>query len=146
MTPLLRVERLVLRAGSVAVVDDVALHIDPGEFLAVVGESGSGKTMLARAVIRLLPDGIVQAGGGIWLEGQDLVAATAARMRTLRGPGIGMVFQEPMVSLNPAMTVGAQMAEGLRIHHRLPAADIRARSIAMLERVRIRAPARALGA
>jgi peptide/nickel transport system ATP-binding protein len=143
---LLEIDRLTLRAGAVTVLDGVSLGIAPGEFLAVVGESGSGKTMLARAVMRLLPEGISQTGGRIALDGEDLGAASPARMRALRGPGLGMVFQEPMVSLNPAMTIGAQLAEGMRIHRRLAAQAIRDLCLAMLERVRIGDPARALAA
>ncbi len=143
---MLAIDRLTLRAGDVSVLDGVSLSIAPGEFLAVVGESGSGKTVLARAVMRLLPEGIRQTGGRIALDGEDLGAASPARMQALRGPALGMVFQEPMVSLNPAMTIGAQMAEGMRIHRRLTAQAIRDLCLAMLERVRIADPARALAA
>jgi peptide/nickel transport system ATP-binding protein len=145
---LLAVERLRLTTvhNGLLVVDDVSFEIARGEFLAVVGESGSGKTMAARAVLRLLPPAIAQTGGRVLLEGEDLTAASAGRLRALRGPAIGMVFQEPMVSLNPALTLGAQMAEGLRLHHRLPAVEIRRRSVEMLRRVQIRDPEHCLSA
>ena len=144
--PLLAVENLRLVSVRGAVVDDVSFAIAQSEFLAVVGESGSGKTMAARAVMGLLPAGIKRAGGRLLLDGEDLTAASEPRLRQLRGPALGMVFQEPMVSLNPAMTVGAQMAEGLRLHRKLLAEEIRALSIAMLKRVQIRDPERCLSA
>ena len=143
---MLVIEELTLRAGALPVLSQLSLAIAPGEFLAIVGESGSGKTMAARAVMRLLPDGIRQTGGRILLDGEALDTATPRRMRALRGAALGMVFQEPMVSLNPAMTVGAQMAEGLRIHTALSVPEIRDRSLAMLERVQIRDPVHALNA
>ena len=146
--PLLAVDRLSLEVEGLGnrVVDEVSFEIERGEFLAVVGESGSGKTMAARAVLGLLPPAIRRVAGRILLEGEDLATAAAERLRTLRGPAIGMVFQEPMVSLNPALTVGAQMAEGLALHRGLGAEAIRALSIEMLTRVQIRDPARCLGA
>jgi peptide/nickel transport system ATP-binding protein len=144
--PLLSVEGLCLRAGPLAIVDDLSFRVAAGEFLAVVGESGSGKTMAARSVIGLLPPGVRRAAGRIVLEGRDLATLDEAGMRALRGPGIGMVFQEPMVSLNPAMTIGAQMAEGLALHRRLPGSEIRRLSAAMLDRVGIAEPERCLAA
>jgi len=148
MSRLLSIENLKLRAPRTGamVVDDVSFAIDRGEFLAVVGESGSGKTMAARAVMDLLPMGIERVGGRIELEGEELTSAAPGRLRQLRGPAMGMVFQEPMVSLNPAITIGTQMAEGLRLHRRLSPAEIRRLSIAMLERVQIRDPEHCLAA
>jgi peptide/nickel transport system ATP-binding protein len=112
----------------------------------VVGESGSGKTAAARAVLGLLPPGLRRAGGRIALDGVDLVTLSQRRMRALRGPAVGMVFQEPMVSLNPAISVGAQMAEGLALHERLAKAEIKRRCLDMLARVQIRDPARTFNA
>jgi peptide/nickel transport system ATP-binding protein len=139
---LLNVEhlRIEVERSDLAVVDDVSFHIERGEFLAVVGESGSGKTVAARAVLGLLPPGLRHTGGRIVLEGEDLAAVSAKRLRALRGPAVGMVFQEPMVSLNPAISVGEQMAEGLSLHLRLSKREIRARCLDMLERVQIRDP------
>jgi peptide/nickel transport system ATP-binding protein len=141
-TPLLKVENLriaVERTGT-AVVDDVSFHIERSEFLAVVGESGSGKTVAARAVLGLLPPGLRHTGGRILLEGDDLATMSPKRLRTLRGPTVGMVFQEPMVSLNPAISVGRQMSEGLSLHQRLSRQEIKQRCLEMLERVQIRDP------
>jgi peptide/nickel transport system ATP-binding protein len=145
--PLLSVDKLRLEAGlGVPVVDDLSFEIGRGEFLGVVGESGSGKTMAARAIIGLLPEGVRRKAGRLLLDGEDLGAASPRRWRALRGPAIGMVFQEPMASLNPAMTIGAQMAEALVIHERLAKAALRPRLVAMLTRVQIGDPERALAA
>ena len=138
---LLTVENLVIRTGRGApAVDGVSFAVRRGEILAVVGESGSGKTVTARAVIGLLPSGLALSSGVIRFEGEDLALARPERLRRLRGPVIGMVFQEPMVSLNPALSIGAQLAEGLALHEKLQAAEIRARSMAMLTRVGIADP------
>ena len=145
--PLLNVEHLRVAAASGAVVvDDVSYGIGRGEFLAVVGESGSGKTAAARAVLGLLPPGLARTGGALLFDGEDLAKASPQRMRKLRGPGIGMVFQEPMVSLNPAICIGAQMAEGLMLHERLPRGEVRRRCLDMLARVQIRDPERTFDA
>ena len=147
-SPVLSVEhlRIALRHGTQPLVHDLSFEVRPGEFLAVVGESGSGKTMAARAILQLLPPGILQTGGRIVFDGEDLAARDPKAMRPIRGPGIGMVFQEPMVSLNPVHRIGEQMAEGLRMHHRLSAAEIRARSLEMLRRVQIADPERCMQA
>jgi peptide/nickel transport system ATP-binding protein len=146
ITPLLSVEGLRLSSRDTTIIEDLSFEIMRGEFLGVVGESGSGKTMAARAVIGLLPEGVRRAAGRIVLDGEDLCVASARRLRRLSGPAIGMVFQEPMVSLNPSMTIGAQMAEAVTMHERLPAGELRRRLIVMLERVQIPEPERALGA
>ena len=98
------------------IVMDANFSIAPGEMLALVGESGSGKTMIARAILRLLPPGVAVQGGAIRYAGEDLAHLDAARLRALRGNAIGMVFQEPMVSLNPALRIGVQMTEAQRRH------------------------------
>ncbi|NRF68784.1 ABC transporter ATP-binding protein [Aquincola sp. S2] len=140
--PLLSVQGLTLEAPArgLKLVDDVSFELQAGEVLALVGESGSGKTLAARSVLGLLPPGVVRTGGRLLLDGRDLGATKPEQLRALRGPGIGMVFQEPMVSLNPAHTIGAQMEEGLKLHTRLAAAERRRRCIAMLERIQIRDP------
>ncbi|HEY8367939.1 MAG TPA: ABC transporter ATP-binding protein [Thermodesulfobacteriota bacterium] len=145
--PLLEVERLrLVAAGPEPLVDDLTFDVGRGEVVALLGESGSGKTLAARAILRLLPPGVRQVGGRITLDGEDLASLPPSRLRRLRGAAVGMVFQEPMVSLNPALTVGAQMAEGLRLHTRLTRAEIRERCLAMLRRVQIADPERCLGA
>jgi peptide/nickel transport system ATP-binding protein len=146
--PLLTVDHLRIAAARTgeAVVDDISFDIARGEFLAVVGESGSGKTVAARTVLGLLPPGLRRTGGRIMLDGEDLATLSSKRLRALRGPVVGMVFQEPMVSLNPAISVGAQMAEGLSLHMRLSKKEIRQRCLDMLARVQIRDPAQTFDA
>lgn len=138
--------RLEAESGGAPIVEDLGFDVKCGEFLAVVGESGSGKTMAARAILGLLPPGIRRTAGQIYLDGEDIAQAKPGRLRALRGVHIGMVFQEPMVSLNPTHRIGAQMAEGLRLHTDLSGAEIRQRCVQMLERVQIRDPERCLSA
>ena len=114
-------------------VRDVSLEIQPGEVHALVGESGSGKTTIARAIIGLLPDGITATAGSIRFAGRDLARLDEPARRALRGAAIGMIFQEPLVSLNPSMKIGAQMIEAMRLHTGKPRAEIREAAIEMLE-------------
>ncbi len=144
------VEHLSVAAGpehEAKIVDGLNFEIAPGGMLALVGESGSGKTMAARSVLGLLPQPLtVQPGSSIRFQGKELVGASPKTMRAIRGAHIGMVFQEPMVSLNPSMTIGDQMAEGLSLHLKLRKAEIRERSLQMLERISIKDPVRCLSA
>jgi peptide/nickel transport system ATP-binding protein len=145
--PVLGMTDLTLQVdGAGTIVDRATLEIAAGEIFAVVGESGSGKTMLARAVLDLLPPGIRRREGRIALSGRELTTLAPEAMRRVRGAEIGMVFQEPMVSLNPALTIGRQMTEGLRLHRGLTAGEARTRAIAILERIRMGDPARSFGA
>jgi peptide/nickel transport system ATP-binding protein len=122
---------------------DVTLEVNANEILCVVGESGSGKSMTASAVMGLLPEGVRAEAGRVLFEGRDLLEASEAEMRKLRGARIGMVFQEPMTALNPLRTIGSQIAEMFRIHTGLSAAEREARVAALLEQVRIPDPAAA---
>jgi peptide/nickel transport system ATP-binding protein len=126
------------------VVDRASLQLRPGEIHGLVGESGSGKTMMARSILGLLPPGAAITGGSIRFNGREIRDLAGPEMRRLRGAGIGMVFQEPMMSLNPALKIGQQLAEALRLHTPLDSAGIRKRSIEMLERVRMPDPAACL--
>jgi peptide/nickel transport system ATP-binding protein len=150
--PLLRFDAVRIetegRADSESrmLLEGLSFDVAAGEFVAVVGESGSGKTLAARSILSLLPAGVRQTAGRIELEGRDLTQLSTLEMRKIRGAQIGMVFQEPMVSLNPAMTIERQLAEGMQLHRGLPSAAIRRESIAMLERVRIAEPLRCLKA
>ena len=138
MTALLSVQNLTLHGPQpVPILDAVSFDIAPGQVVALVGESGSGKTMAGRAVMRLLPPQVRQTGGRIELQGRDIGALSSEQMRGLRGSVIGMVFQEPMVSLNPAMTIGEQLLEGLLLHEKITPQAARERAIAMLRRVQI---------
>ena len=104
------------RRGPVPILDGVSLSIAPGETVALVGESGAGKSMLALAVMGLLPDGIHVERGSIVLDGDELVGATPATIREKRGGQMAMIFQDPLSSLHPAFRVGDQIAEALRTH------------------------------
>ncbi|TIM80053.1 MAG: ABC transporter ATP-binding protein, partial [Mesorhizobium sp.] len=142
---LLEIERLSLTIGDTPILRDVELSVAPGEVMGLVGESGSGKTITALTVMRLLP-WAARASGRVAFDGIDILAASEDQMCALRGDDIGMVFQEPMVSLNPAVTIGEQMAEGLRLHSAMSRAEIKDRSLAMLERIQIKDPGKCLAA
>jgi peptide/nickel transport system ATP-binding protein len=118
----------------------VSLSVAANEILCVVGESGSGKSMMANAIMRLLPEGVSIDAGRVLFEGRDLAAAGAAEMRQVRGAGIAMIFQEPMTALNPLRTIGDQISEMFTIHTALSRAAIRTRVLALLEDVRIPDP------
>jgi oligopeptide/dipeptide ABC transporter ATP-binding protein len=141
--PVLSVRNLVVEFltsdGALRAVDDVSFDLYPGETLGVVGESGSGKTVSALSILGLLPRPAGRiASGEIWFEGRDLVKVSNAEMRKIRGGKIGMVFQDPMTSLNPVLRVGFQIAETLRVHQRkLDGAAIRARGEELLTSVRV---------
>src|SRR5262245_57908364 len=115
-TPLLSVRGLTTRfrteRGDVTAVDDVSFDVAPGQTLAIVGESGSGKSVTALSILRLIPSPPGEVTGGqILFEGRDLRLLDERAMRAIRGDRIAMIFQEPMNSLNPALTVGLQVAE-----------------------------------
>jgi peptide/nickel transport system ATP-binding protein/glutathione transport system ATP-binding protein len=152
--PLVSIENLRVEfqtnAGVVVGVEDVSFHINPGETVCVVGESGSGKSVSSLSLMRL-----VEFGGGHIAEGhlnftrgngevQDLASADDSLMRTIRGNEIGMIFQEPMTSLNPVFTVGRQLTEGLRVHMGMNKTEAEARAIKLLKQVRIPEPERRL--
>jgi peptide/nickel transport system ATP-binding protein len=119
-TPVLEIKDLKTyirqRKGLVRAVDGVSLRIEQGETLGLVGESGCGKSMTAMSIMKLLPNGGYIAGGTIKLDGQDLVPLDDDDMRKVRGNDVAVIFQDPMTSLNPTMTIGNQIAETLRIH------------------------------
>ncbi|MES2290333.1 MAG: ABC transporter ATP-binding protein [Pseudomonadota bacterium] len=138
--PLLEIDGLSIAAGPRVLLDDFSMTLDPGEFVAIVGESGSGKTLATRAIVGLLPPGITRSAGSITFADRDLDALPPAAMRHIRGNEIGMVFQEPMTSLNPAIKIGRQLDEALRLHRPMTATERRAACIAMLRRVRILDP------
>lgn len=145
---LLAVDHLKIRVGAHGplAVNDLSFTIAPGEIVALVGESGSGKTMAARAAIGLLPPPLQHCGGQVRFQGHDLNGLAPEQLRQLRGAKIGMVFQEPMVSLNPSMSIGEQMAEGLRLHTKLTEQQIRERSLEMLGHIGIKDAERCLAA
>lgn len=138
--PLLSVRGLSVGTGPFVAVNDVSFDIQPGEMLALVGESGSGKTATGRAILGLLPPGLKRLAGSITIDGEDLTTVTPARLRELRGGSIGMVFQEPMVSLNPALSIGAQLGEALALHSPMSPEEQHAACLAMLRRIQIPDP------
>ncbi len=145
--PLLEVDDLrtwfFTRDGTVRAVDGVSLHVLPGETLAIVGESGCGKSVTALSVLRLVPSppGRI-VSGTIHFAGRDLLALSEAAMRAVRGNEISMIFQEPMTSLNPVLTIGHQIGETLTLHQGLDRRRATARAIEMLRLVHIPEPER----
>jgi len=128
-------------AGPREVLSKVSFTVGRGEILGIVGESGSGKSVTALAVMRLLGSAGTITGGSVGLDGADLVSLSEREMLEIRGRKIGMIFQEPMTSLNPLLTVGFQVAEVLRRHLGLAARAARERASALLDRVGIPAAA-----
>jgi oligopeptide/dipeptide ABC transporter ATP-binding protein len=143
--PLLAIDRLAVsfpaEGGRTRVVDRVQLAIAPGETLALVGESGCGKSVTALAIMRLVPrPGLIEPDSRIRFDGRDLLSLPVPEMRALRGGKIGMIFQEPMTSLNPVATVGRQVEEAILLHARVSAAEARRRAIEMFGMVGIPDP------
>jgi peptide/nickel transport system ATP-binding protein len=133
---------LFTRLGVVKAVDDVSFNVRSGETLAIVGESGCGKTMTALSLLRLVPNppGRI-VSGSIKIDGKDLVKLDEAEMRDIRGNEISMIFQEPMTSLNPVMTIGAQISETVRLHQEMTKSQAWDRAVEMLRLVKIPEPA-----
>lgn len=136
--PLLQIEQLAVRLQDGAtIIDDLSFEIYPGEAFALLGESGCGKSMTALALLRLLPDGVVQAGGVAHLGGVSLFDLPEREMRQLRGSRLAMIFQEPGLSLNPVMSVGEQISEVLKLHRNLEGMAARQQGISLLDLVGI---------
>jgi peptide/nickel transport system ATP-binding protein len=136
-TPLLQIDALRVSIDGAQILKDVSLDIQAGEIVGLVGASGSGKSMTALAILGLLPPRATTAGE-IRLRGRALTGMSAAELRSVRGSGIGMVFQEPMTALNPLMRVGDQVAETVRLHRPVSMAEARRLARDMLERVGLR--------
>lgn len=145
--PLLQVDDLAVHfhsdAGVVKAVDGLSFEVARGEVLGIVGESGSGKSVTNLALLGLIPTppGRIASGKAVF-DGEDLLAASAERIRQVRGNHIAMIFQDPMTALNPYLTVERQLTEILELHKRMPRAEARERAIEMLERVGIPEAAR----
>ncbi len=137
MKPLLEVKNLDVRFAKTHAVKAASFHLYPGEVLALVGESGSGKTATAQALIQLLD---AKLSGEIRLEGENLLELPKARMCAIRGRKIGMIFQEPMSSLNPTMRIGEQISESLRLHCAMRRPEARKAVLELLNAVGIPQP------
>ncbi|MGJ4950565.1 ABC transporter ATP-binding protein [Bradyrhizobium sp. HKCCYLS20291] len=144
--PLLEVENLQVHfrtpTGINRAVDGVSFHVNPGETLAIVGESGCGKSVTSMSMMRLIPEPPGKIAGSIKLEGRDILSLSDREMRALRGNDISMIFQEPMTSLNPVLTVGRQIGETLRLHQGLDRDAAEKRAVEMLSLVGIPEPIR----
>ncbi len=134
--------RFATPRGVLRAVDDLSFSVDAGETLAIVGESGCGKSVTSMSVLRLIQEPPGRVRGSVRLDGRELLSLSEREMRALRGKDIGMIFQEPMTSLNPVLTVGRQIGETLRVHEGLSARAATARAIDMLALVGIPEPAR----
>ncbi|HEY8354600.1 MAG TPA: ABC transporter ATP-binding protein [Methylophilaceae bacterium] len=140
MTELLRIEGLTVTpkdAPERRLVNNVSFTLEPGKTTCVVGESGSGKSLTALSIMRLLSPQLTLARGRILFQGQDLAALEGEALRRIRGSRIGMIFQEPMTSLNPVLTIGRQIGEVLTVHQGLRGQALKARVAALLEQVGI---------
>ncbi len=145
MTALLRVEDLSVHfataRGTVRAVEGLSFAVERGQTVALVGESGSGKSTAALSLLRLLPAGAARiASGRVLLDGRDLLALSPRDLRDVRGAAVGMIFQDPMMALNPVYTVGRQIAETLRLHLGVGGAAAEARVVELLRRVQVPAP------
>jgi peptide/nickel transport system ATP-binding protein len=143
---LLEVENLQTHFGTpdgvVRAVEGLSFHIDAGETVGIVGESGCGKSVTSMSILRLIQQPPGRIAGRIRFQGRDLLKLSEREMRQVRGNAISMIFQEPMTSLNPVLTVGRQIGETVRLHQGLNARDAEARAVEMLTLVGIPAPAR----
>ena len=132
-------------AGRVHAVNGISYTVEPGEIVAIVGESGSGKTVAAQAVIGLIPQPPGEiTGGRVEFDGEDLLGLSEQQMRTIRGRRISMVFQEPMTSLNPVLSIGRQMTEAMRLHLGVTREAAEQRAVTLLGMVGIADPGRRL--
>ena len=139
---LLQVRDLAVSFGSTPVVDKISFEIRPGETFALVGESGSGKSITALSVLRLLPNAATMQAGSVRLQDDELTLIPEIDFCKLRGRRIGLIFQDPMSSLNPVMSIGEQIAEVLNIHFQLSKDEVRQRVLELLQQVEIPNPER----
>ena len=145
--PLLALSNLVIETAGphpTRLVDGLSFNLERGKTLCIAGESGSGKSLTALSLMRLLGSGLRVSRGTALLDGQDLLKLTPEQIRQVRGRRLGMIFQEPMTSLNPIQTVGQQLGEAINAHQRLSAADTARRARELLDQVQIPEPARRL--
>ena len=137
---LLRVRDLSVAIGDTTILDRVSLALDGGQVAALVGESGSGKSMLAKAVLRLLPKAARVTTGDILFDGQPVAAMDTAALQRWRGRAAGLIFQDALSALNPAFTAGEQLREAQRLHFGRSRRAADAASVAMLDRLQVPRP------
>jgi peptide/nickel transport system ATP-binding protein len=130
--------------GTVRAVDGIDLDLDRGEVVAIIGESGSGKSVTLRSLLRLNPERHARVEGSITVDGRDVLALRTRELAAYRGGVVSMIFQEPLLALDPVYTVGQQIVESIRRHEAVSPTEARARALALFERVRIPSPARRL--
>ena len=131
--------------GEITAIEEVSFSLKEGEILGIVGESGSGKSVTALTIMGLLPTPPARiAAGKVLFQGKELTKLSSRELQRIRGPGIAMIFQEPMTSLNPVFSIGDQIMETIKAHENLPAAALRKRAIDMLDKVGIPSAARRL--
>ncbi len=141
------IERLAVTFGGRArAVDNVDLTLTRGQVVALIGESGSGKSVTLRAIMRLNPERASRVEGRIRVGGRDVMSLSKRELQAFRGRQVAMIFQEPLLALDPVYTVGAQITEAIRRHEGAGAASARARALGLFERVRIPSPERRLDA
>ncbi|MFQ5756507.1 MAG: ABC transporter ATP-binding protein [Acidiferrobacterales bacterium] len=133
--------KFALRRGTLTALRGVSFSLDEGHRLGIVGESGAGKSVAAFAILNLISKPGYISGGEILFEGRDLTKLDTLAMRDVRGNRISMIFQDPMMTLNPVLTVGTQLTEALHAHREIPEAEARERALATLARVQIPSPA-----
>jgi ABC-type dipeptide/oligopeptide/nickel transport system ATPase component len=140
-SPILVVKNLtttfITGRGRLPAVGGVSFELNADETLGIVGESGSGKTVLSRTIMGLQPRSNVELGGSVQLLGHEIVHASEDELRTIWGTEVSMVFQDPMTSLNPVMTIGKQISESLRVRLGMSKADAKVRAIDLLKLVGI---------
>jgi len=149
MNDLLRVEQLQISfdtpAGRFAAVDGVSFAVQPGKTLCIVGESGSGKSVTSLGIMGLLQSPPAHyTGGSIWFQGENLLQKKESELRRIRGSRISMIFQEPMTSLNPVLTIGYQITESLRAHQKIGRTSAREQALNLLQLVGITDPEKRL--
>ncbi|MDP3258351.1 ATP-binding cassette domain-containing protein, partial [Bosea sp. (in: a-proteobacteria)] len=148
-TPLVEIENLTVRfrgAQTVHAVNGVSLTLEPGQVLGILGESGSGKSVTLKTLLRLLPESRTDIGGGVRVDGRDVLALNPQDLADYRGAVTSMIFQDPALALDPVYTVGQQIAEAIIRHESISAKAAMARALELLELVRIPSPERRLKA
>jgi peptide/nickel transport system ATP-binding protein len=146
-TPAVAIENLAVTfGGSVRAVDEVDLTLGRGEVVALIGESGSGKSVTLRAIMRLNPEHRTKVEGRITVAGRHVMGLSKRELTAFRGKSVAMIFQEPLLALDPVYSVGRQITEAIRRHEPVSEREARARALALFERVRIPSPERRLDA